>query len=147
MVGLVTCKNEDVIKFFLKALDHMASEKKIVLRFPILSPREMMTRGMANLDSRGMIGRIYLGYHLLLLHTKYTRFMPCGFREEDCFYCFSHYKRMADNYAPGAWPIWTPGSRLAAIIKGLTKSNRKAMNRNWSNQKANPALKTKAGNK
>ena len=27
------------------------------------------------------------------------------------------------------------------------KSNRKAMNRNWNNQKANPALKTKAGNK
>ena len=29
----------------------------------------------------------------------------------------------------------------------MNKSNRKAMNRNWSNQKANPALKTKAGNK
>ena len=29
----------------------------------------------------------------------------------------------------------------------LGKSNRKAMNRNWSNQKANSALKTKAGNK
>ena len=27
------------------------------------------------------------------------------------------------------------------------KSNRKAMNRNWSNQKAYPGLKTKAGNK
>ena len=27
------------------------------------------------------------------------------------------------------------------------KSNRKAMKRNWSNQKANPALKTKTGNK
>ena len=27
------------------------------------------------------------------------------------------------------------------------KSNRKAMNRNWSNQKANPALKTKTGDK
>ena len=27
------------------------------------------------------------------------------------------------------------------------ESNRKAMNRNWSNQKANPALKTKTGNK
>ena len=27
------------------------------------------------------------------------------------------------------------------------KSNRKSMNRNWSNQKANPALKTKTGNK
>ena len=29
----------------------------------------------------------------------------------------------------------------------LYESNRKAMNRNWSNQKANPALKTKTGNK
>ena len=28
---------------------------------------------------------------------------------------------MADNAAPGAWPIWTPGSRLAGIIKGLSK--------------------------
>ena len=28
---------------------------------------------------------------------------------------------MADDDAPGAWPIWTPGSRLAGIIKGLTK--------------------------
>ena len=27
------------------------------------------------------------------------------------------------------------------------RSNRKAMNRNWSNQRANPALKTKTGNK
>ena len=29
----------------------------------------------------------------------------------------------------------------------ICKSNRKAMNRKWSNQKANPALKTKTGNK
>ena len=29
----------------------------------------------------------------------------------------------------------------------LHKSNRKAMNRNWSNQKPNPVLKTKMGNK
>ena len=29
----------------------------------------------------------------------------------------------------------------------IGRSNRKAMNRNWSNQKANPALNTKAGNK
>ena len=27
------------------------------------------------------------------------------------------------------------------------KSNRKAMNRNWNNQKSHPALKTKKGNK
>ena len=28
---------------------------------------------------------------------------------------------MADNDAPGAWLKWTPGPRLAGIIKGLTK--------------------------
>ena len=28
---------------------------------------------------------------------------------------------MADNEAPGTWPIWTPGSRLAGMLKGLTK--------------------------
>ena len=32
-------------------------------------------------------------------------------------------------------------------VNNSEKSNRKAMNRNWSNQKANPALKIKAGNK
>ena len=40
-------------------------------------------RGVANLDPRGMIGRIYVEYHLTLLHTKYTSFRPCGHREED----------------------------------------------------------------
>ena len=39
-------------------------------------------RGVANLDARGMIGRIYVGYHLTLLHTNYTSFRPCGFGEE-----------------------------------------------------------------
>ena len=29
----------------------------------------------------------------------------------------------------------------------IKRSNRKAINRNWSNQKATPALKIKAGNK
>ena len=36
---------------------------------------------------------------------------------------------------------------LIRIIMNIDKSNRKATNRNRSNQKANPALKTKAGNK
>ena len=42
-------------------------------------------RGEANLDPRGIIGRIYVQYHLKLLQTKYTytSFRPCGFREED----------------------------------------------------------------
>ena len=51
----------------------------------------MTPRGVANLDPRGMIGRIYEGYHLTLLHTKYIGFRPCGFREEDFFHIFPFY--------------------------------------------------------
>ena len=40
-------------------------------------------RGVANLHPMGMISRIYVEYHLTLLHTKYTSFRLCGFREED----------------------------------------------------------------
>ena len=72
-------------------------------------------RGMANLDPRGMIGKIYVEYHLTLLHIGLVVL------EKKIFKCFSHYKPMANNDAPRAWPIWTPGSRLAGIIKGLTK--------------------------
>ena len=39
-------------------------------------------RGVANLDPRGIIGRIYVEYHLRLLRTKYTNFRPCGFKED-----------------------------------------------------------------
>ena len=35
---------------------------------------------------------------------------------------------------------------IRSTIFNFNKSNRKAMNRNWSNQKANPAFKAKAGN-
>ena len=34
-----------------------------------------------------------------------------------------------------------------ANMQSVHKSKRKAMNRNWCNQKSNPALETKAGNK
>ena len=48
----------------IKALGLMVSEKKIFMSFPIISLwRPMIPRGMANLDPRGMIGRIYKGYH------------------------------------------------------------------------------------
>ena len=60
----------------------------------------MSPRGMANLGPRDTVGRIYLGYHYTLLHTKYTGFRSCGFREED-FLIFSHYKPMVDNVSPG----------------------------------------------
>ena len=42
--------------------------------------------------------------------------------------------------------IFTVGFTSCADLRPY-KSKRKAMNRNWSNQKANPALKTKTGNK
>ena len=51
-----------------------------------------------SVDLRGMIGRIYEGYHPTLLRTKYIGFRPCGFREEDVFI----HKPMLDNDAPGA---------------------------------------------
>ena len=61
----------------------MVSEKKI---FYVVSYYKSMKandpRGVVNLDPRGMTGRIYEGYHLQLLHTKYIGFRPCGFRED-----------------------------------------------------------------
>ena len=71
-----------------KALDVMVSEKKIFLRFfPFISLwRPMSPRGVANLDPRGIIGRIYEGYRETLLHTKYIGFRPCGFREDFSYF-------------------------------------------------------------
>ena len=46
------------------------------------------SRDVANFDPKGMIGRIYVGYYLTLLHTKYTGLRPCGFREEIFFMLF-----------------------------------------------------------
>ena len=56
-------------------------------------------RGVANLDPRGMVGRIYVGDHLMLLHTKYLTSEPYGFREEDL--SFSHFKSMGANEPRG----------------------------------------------
>ena len=42
-------------------------------------------QGMGNLDPRGMVGRIYVGDHYTLQHTKYMSCGPHGFREEDFF--------------------------------------------------------------
>ena len=36
---------------------------------------------------------------------------------------------------------------IISPLSVLQKSNRKEMNKNWSNQKAKPAFKTKTGNK
>ena len=39
-------------------------------------------RGVVNFDPRGMVGRIYVGDHLTLLHTKYLSSGRYGFRED-----------------------------------------------------------------
>ena len=51
------------------------------LFFPCKSMRTNEPRGVSNLDPRGMVGRIYVGDHLTLLHTKYLSSGPHGFRE------------------------------------------------------------------
>ena len=60
-------------------------------------------RGVASLDPRGLIGRIDVGDHYSLLHTKYISSGLHGFREED-FVSFSHYKSMGANDT-GARPV------------------------------------------
>ena len=55
--------------------------------------------GVANLDPRGMTGRIYVGDHLTLLHTRYLNSGPYGFRED--IWSFSHYKSMGAIYGHG----------------------------------------------
>ena len=56
-------------------------------------------RCVASLGPRALIGRIYVGDHLTLLHTKYVSYKPHGFGED--FLSFSHYKSMGANYPQG----------------------------------------------
>ena len=54
-------------------------------------------RCMRSLDSRGMFGRIYVGDHQTLLHTKSVSSWNHGFREEDLRRFFGYtvlYKQM-----------------------------------------------------
>ena len=71
-------------------------------------------RGVANLDPRGMIGRIYVGCHQTWLHTKYM-----GFQIRRCF----HVLLIVSLWQPycRARLIWTPGAWLVRIIKEITK--------------------------
>ena len=57
-------------------------------------------RGVASLRPRSLIGRIYVGDHYTLLHTKYVSCGLHGFRKED-FLSFSQYKSMGDNDPQG----------------------------------------------
>ena len=70
----------------------MVSEKKIFSCFSYYKPMvDNDAPGLAHLDTRGMVGRIYKGNYLTLLHTKYKSSGPHGFREGDCFMFFQLY--------------------------------------------------------
>ena len=56
-------------------------------------------QGVSSLKPRSMVGRIYVGPHLMLLHTKYLSSGPYGFRED--FLSFFHYKSMGANELRG----------------------------------------------
>ena len=59
----------------------MVSEKIFEVFFHYKSMGANEPRRVANLDPRGMVGRIYVDDHLTLLHTKYQCSGPYGFRE------------------------------------------------------------------
>ena len=90
-------------RYILNILDLrlMVSEKKIFKSFShFKSMGAKKPRGVASLDPRDMVGRIYVGDHLTLLHTKYLCSGPYGFREED-FLSISHYKSVDANEPRG----------------------------------------------
>ena len=53
----------------IEAMELMVSEKKTFKVSPLKSMGANDPRRVANLDPRGMVGRIYVGDHLTLLHT------------------------------------------------------------------------------
>ena len=66
--------------------------------------------GMASLDPRGLIGRIYVGDHKTLLHTKYISCGPHGLS-------FSHYKSMGTDHLRGVASL-DPGDLIDRIYVG-----------------------------
>ena len=104
----------------IKALGLMVSKKILVSFSHCKYMGANVPWGGAILNPRGIIGRIYVKHHTALLHTKYTSFGSCSFREEDFFSFVSYYKPIADNDVPRTWPIWTPGAWLSGFIKKIT---------------------------
>ena len=65
-----------------------------------------------------MVGRIYVGDHLTLLHTKYLGSGPYGFREEVFFLSFSHYKSLGTNECQGMANLVPRGMTPGRIYVG-----------------------------
>ena len=65
LAGIIKWLTKDCFTQNIKALGLMVSEKNIIfMLFPSISLwRPMTPRGVVNIDPRGIIGRIYKGYH------------------------------------------------------------------------------------
>ena len=63
--------------------------------------------GVDSLGPWSLIGRIYVGDHKTLLHTKYVSCGPYGFRERDFLRVFFSIISLWMLIIPGAWPVWT----------------------------------------
>ena len=71
-------------------------------------------QGLASLDPRDLIGRIYVVDNYILLHTKYISSGPHGYREKlfKVFPIISLWQLML----PRVWPIRTLGAWLAGFM-------------------------------
>ena len=81
LAGIIKGLTKHCLTQNIKALGLMVSEKIFFFYYKSMEAND--PPGVTNLDPMGMIGRIYVEYHLTLLHTKFTIFRPCGFRKED----------------------------------------------------------------
>ena len=72
--------------------------------------------GVASLEPRGLVSRIYVGDYLTILYTKYISCGPQGFREE-AFLSFFHYKSMGANDPRGVASL-DPRGLIGRIYKG-----------------------------
>ena len=79
----------------------------------------MTTLEVANLDTRGMVGRINVKNQQTLLRPKSFSSGSYGFLEEE-FWRFFSYTVLYKHMTPGVWPIWTPGAWLAGFKLGTT---------------------------
>ena len=82
--------------------------------------------GVASLEPRGLIGRIYVGDHNTLLHTQYISCGPHGFRED--VLSFIHYKSMGAHVkSPDLCNlyifVWIQHGYLANTVFALGPSN------------------------
>ena len=91
----------------------VVSEEKVVLSFSYYKCMGANDpRGVASLGPRGLIGRIYVGDHLTLLHTKYVAVglivseKKGGFKFFFFFFFFFFFIiSVWELITPGVWPV------------------------------------------